>query len=141
MDSILLGSEVLAHNVKVVLSIVSSGVPLITPVVTLKVRPIGKSGDTAQMAPGTELAGSSGTISVLLTSTVGPSGPVPSGLESGPARQIGNTEFGPSQIPSPSVSGFSESVPISLPSMKIPVPVSASSDAPSLSSSRSSIRS
>ena len=113
VDSTLLGSEVLAQRVKVLFSIVSSGVPLITPVVTSSVRPAGKSGDTAQIAPGTPLAGGSGIISVLLTSTVGPSGPVPTGLESGPAIQIGKTEFGPSQIPSSSVSGSSGSVPMS----------------------------
>ena len=126
---------------KVVFSIVSVGVPLITPVVTLSVKPVGKSGDTAQIAPGTALAGGSGIISVLLTSTVGPSGPVPSGLESGPAIHTGSTSLGPSQIPSSSVSGSSESVPISVEPLKIPVPVSAVSGAPSLSSSRSSIKS
>ena len=102
-----------AHNVKVVLSIASVGVPLIIPVLTSKVKPAGKSGDTAQIAPGTALAGGRGVISVLLTSTVGPSGPVPTGLESGPAIHTGGTEFGPSQMPSISVSGSSGSVPMS----------------------------
>ena len=53
------------------------------------------------------------------------------GNASGPAVQILGTAFGPSHIPSPSVSGFVESVP--------PI-VSSESIIPSLSSSKSSIR-
>ena len=101
---------------KVVLSIASVGVPLIIPVFTSKVSPGGKSGEICQIASGTLLAGYKSVISVLLTKTTGASLPVPNGLASGPPIQTGSTEFGPSQIPSSSVSGSSESVPMSLPS-------------------------
>ena len=102
---------VLAQIVYVVLSMAWVGVPLMIPVAESKTKPSGRSGETSHVAPGTALGGLIGVVSVLFTRTVGPSGPVPTGLESGPAKQSGGTALGPSQIPSPSVSGFKESVP------------------------------
>ena len=109
----MLGVVVLAHMVNVVLSIDCVGVPVMIPVAGSSMRPSGKSGETSQTAPGTGFAGGIGAVIELLTKTVGPSGPVPNGLESGPPIHCGRTSFGPSQIPSSSVSGSSGSVPMS----------------------------
>ena len=109
----MLGTVVFAHIVKVLLPIVCVGVPVIMPVLESSVRPSGNCGDISHTAPGTALAGRSGVVIVLLTSTVGPRGPVPNGFESGPPIHCGKTSFGPSHIPSSSVSGSSGSVPIS----------------------------
>ena len=56
-------------------------------------------------------------MAVLLTPTKVGGGVLPFGDGSGPAIQTGGTAFGPSQIPSSSVSGSSGSVPVSCPLM------------------------
>ena len=62
------------------------------------------------------------------------------GSVSGPATQTFGIELGPSQIPSPSVSGSSGSVPVSFASTYSPVSVSTKSSKPSASSSVSATR-
>ena len=94
------------------LSLTSVATPVINPVDESKFSPAGSAGDISQTAPGTLFAGGIGvSISTFSTRTMFPPSWIPNGLESGPPIQIGQTEFGPSQIPSPSVSGFSGSVP------------------------------
>ena len=94
------------------LSLTSVAVPVISPVDVSRVSPAGSAGEISQTAPGTWFGGGIGvSIAMFSTRTMFPPSCVPNGLESGPLIQIGQTEFGPSQTPSPSVSGFSGSVP------------------------------
>ena len=94
------------------LSLTSVAVPVIIPLDVSRFNPAGSAGEISQTAPGTWFGGGIGvSIAMFSTRTMFPPSCVPNGLESGPLIQIGQTEFGPSQTPSPSVSGFSGSVP------------------------------
>ena len=55
-------------------------------------------------------------MAVLFTATKVAGSPAPLGSLSGPAMHTLYTALGPSQMPSPSVSGFSGSVPVFVPS-------------------------
>ena len=96
---------------------VSVAVPVISPVVGLSANVAGKSGAISYVPPLTDLYGASVEIAVLLRATKVGGTFTPFGSLSGPATQIGGTAFGPSQIPSPSVSGFNGSVPVFVASM------------------------
>ena len=96
---------------------VSVGVPVISPVVGLRANVAGKSGAISYVPPLTALYGATVEMAVLFTPTKVGGKLSPFGSLSGPATQIGGTAFGPSQIPSPSVSGFNGSVPVFVASM------------------------
>ena len=91
--------------------------PLISPVFGSIDKLVGKSGEISKVPPGTSMYGANVPISVLFNATNVGGGVLPFGDGSGPAIQIGGTAFGPSQIPSPSVSGFNGSVPVFVASM------------------------
>ena len=103
-------------------------------------RDCGRSGIISYVPPGSALYAARPLIAVLFRATKvgGPSSPFRVG--SGPAMQIGGTAFGPSQIPSSSVSGSNGSVPVSFASTYSPVSVSTASSKPSASSSVSATR-
>ena len=77
-------------------------------------RDCGRSGIISYVPPGSDLYGPMAAPS-LLNKPIQIGGPLsPFGAESGPAIQIGGTAFGPSQIPSSSVSGSSGLLPVLL---------------------------
>ena len=76
----------------------------------------GNSGEISKVPPSTERYGDNVPMSVLFKATKVAGGKSPFGSASGPAMHTPETAFGPSQIPSPSVSGSSGSVPVSCPS-------------------------
>ena len=96
---------------------VSVAVPVISPVAGSRDRVAGKSGAISYVPPLTAKYGASVEMTVLFTATKVGGKLSPFGSLSGPATQIGGTAFGPSQIPSPSVSGFNGSVPVFVASM------------------------
>ena len=125
-----------AHRLNVVSPIGSVGVPLIVPVAVSRAIPVGSPGYTSKVVPGdASPAGWKPAVCEFLNPKNLPPKFDPCGLSSGPARHIGGTALGPSQIPSESVSGFSGSVPVSEPSTYVPVSVSIASSSPSPSSS------
>ena len=101
----------------VVLSRVWVGIPVISPVFRSIDKLAGRSGEISKVPPGTIMYGANVPMSVLFNATKVGGGVLPFGDESGPAIQTGGTAFGPSHIPSPSVSGSSGSVPVFCPLM------------------------
>ena len=95
------------------MSNVSVGIPVISPVLGSNTKLSGRLGDISYVPPDAEIRGPMIPISVPLRANklIGSERSLKS--TSGPSRQTPETEFGPSQIPSPSESGLSGFVPVS----------------------------
>ena len=98
------------------MEMVSVGVPVISPVVASSDKVAGKSGEISKVPALTVKYGVTVEMAVLLSATNVGGNVSPFGSASGPATQTPATAIGPSQMPSPSVSGLSGFVPVSVPS-------------------------